>query len=97
MVRGVWLALLLTACGGRVGEIELTLITDGDVADAQLAQVRTLHAFGSGGWHRPQRALQSHAGREQPLDHEVVQVARDAIAVAEHRELLAILRSCAET
>ena len=37
-------------------------------------------------------ALQLQAGGEQPLDHDVVQVAGDALAVGEDRELLAVLR-----
>ncbi len=39
----------------------------------------------------PAGALQRHAGGEQPLDGQVVQVARDAVAVLEHGDLFRVL------
>ena len=42
----------------------------------------------SGSSHQRRRPLQRHAGREQPLDDQVVQVAGDPVAVGEQRQLL---------
>ena len=49
------------------------------------------------GRHSTQRTFERHAGREEALDHEIVQVARDAVAVAEHRKLLPVGGCLTET
>ncbi len=65
------------------------------VASRSSTARRTRSAF-SGGSMPAQRALERHAGGEQPLDHQVVQVARDPVAVTQHGQLLPVGRRRAE-